>query len=338
MLSDSSSDAVVEQTQTEQPQDATDVKQSGESSAPAAPAETLLDRVKSVLKPREESPTSQSTGDPSKDADPAQQTAKADGELPAEEAKNLHPKTQERFRTLTTKLKAADKELESLKPKAAEFDKIDSYIRANGLQPRDVTSIAEIAALCVNNPQKARERLQPIMAELDRILGEDLPPELKSRVEQGYLTEEDAKAYSRAQAAANLANQRAQSLEQRQQQNETISSQRQQVDATTNAIDAWEKQKATGDPDWTQKQSEISELVELAISRKSMEAGRPWFPNPEEAIKLSQDALDTVNTRFKRFKPKPSAIDPPVTGGASPRSTPAPKSTMDIIRANISRA
>ena len=165
-MTDSSSEDVVEQTQTDQPQEVADVK-SGESSTPQAPAETLLDRVKSVLKPREESPTSQSTGDPSKDADPAQKRpAKADGdELPTDEAKNLHPKTQERFRTLTSKLKAADKELESLKPRAAEYDKIDSYIRANGLQPRDVTSIAEIAALCVNDPQKARERLQPIMAE-----------------------------------------------------------------------------------------------------------------------------------------------------------------------------
>ena len=99
-----------------------------------------------------------------------------------------------------------------------------------------------------------------------------------------------------------------------------------------NAIDAWEKQKAASDPDWHQKQPEISEQVELAIERKTRELGRPYWPTPEEAVKLSEDALETVGKRYKRFAPKPRAIDPPVTPGASPRSTAAPKSTMDIIK------
>jgi len=338
-MTDSSSDTVVDQVQTEQLQDTTsDVSTPAESSPAEKPAETLLDRVKSVIKRPEESPASQSTGDQSRDTDPAQKTAKPDGDdLPEDEAKTVHPKTLNRFRTLTSKLKAADAELQALKPKAVEYEKIETYIRNNGLQPKDVMSIAEIASLCVHNPQAARERLRPIMAELDRMLGETLPPELQARVDQGFLTIEDAKALNRAAAERNLATKRASDLEQRQRQSEEVSRQQQAVDATCSAIDAWEKSKAVGDPDWTQKQPEVSELVELAITRKSAELKRPWFPTSEEAVKLSQEALDKVNERFKRFAPKPRAIDPPVTAGASPRSTPAPKSTLDIVRANISR-
>lgn len=309
----------------------TDSTTAASSTTETKPAETLLDRIKSAIAKPGDSPTSAS-GSPAV-ADPAK-TAELDdsGKLSDEEAKTLGPRTKVRIEGLSAKVRAQGTELEKLRPQAAEFDKIDTFIRNAGLSPQDVGSTLQIAALLRSDPQAARERLQPIMAELDRMLGEKLPAELQARVDQGYLTAEDALALNRASAAASLATKRATALTERQQQEATDRTQKAEVNATLDAVTAWEKQKAKGDPDWHQKQAEVSELVELAINRKSLELKRSWFPNPEEATKLSEDALKTVEGRFKRFAPKARQIDPPVTAGASPRSTPAPKNTMDIIR------
>ena len=304
------------------------------SSTAEKPAETILDRVKSTLtKTYEESPTSKTSG-AAADADPAK-TAEKPGEpegLPDDEAKTLHPKTKERFGKLTSELKTTKAELEKLKPQAAEYDKIDTFIRNANLTPQEVGGSLQIAALLRSDPQAARERLRPVMAELDRMLGETLPPALQARVDQGMLTLEDAKALNRASATADLQTRRAEAAEQRRQQDAESRNQQTQIDSTLDAVSSWEKQKAKGDPDWHQKQPEIAEQVELAIERKTRELGKPYWPTPEEAIKLSEDALSKIGDRYKRFTPKPRAIDPPVTAGASPRSTPAPKNTLDIVK------
>lgn len=309
------------------------------SSTETKPAETILDRVRATYeKSNEATPASTAPGKSAVADDSAKSTAPEDGkDLTPDEMKLLAPRTQERFQRLTADLKAQGKELETLKPKAAEYDKIEAFIRQNGLAPRDVQSISEIAAMLVHNPAGARARLAPIMAELDKILGNVLPADLQEQVDQGYITPEHAQALSRAQAEAGLATRRANAITESQQQNETITRQRAAIDSSLSAMDAWEKQTAAKDPDWHQKQSEVSNEVELAIGRESQKLGRPWFPSAQEANKLLADAYDTVNARHKRFAPKPVAITPPAAGGASPRSNPAPKNTMDIIRGQLNR-
>lgn len=337
-----SEDQVVDTSTTTTPTESTQTTNSDSTSATSStaqkPAETLLDRIQSVLKKPGDSPTSETSGSTA-DADPAHSSAKSeDGlELSPDEAKSLSQKSQERFKRLASDVKAKSEEIKALEPRAKEFDKIDTFIKNAGLSPQDVGSTLQIAAMLRSDPKAARARLQPIMAELDRILGEELPPEIKARVDQGYLTAEDAKALSRATADAALSTKRANELAQTRQQEDTFRSKQADVKTTLDAVDVWEKQKAKSDPDWNQKQAEISEQVEIAIERKSRELKQPWWPSPQEAVQLSEEALKLIDSRYKRFAPKPRAIDPPVTTGASPRSTPAPKNTMDIIRQNLGR-
>lgn len=337
-MPDSASDDTAVVTSTEPSTDTTQSTTNSDStiatsSTAEKPAETLLDRIHSIVRKPGESPSSEKPGSTA-DADSPVTTAKPDEslELPADEAKNLHPKTTERFKGLTSKLKAATAEVETLKPKAAEFDKIDTFIKNAGLSSQDVGSTLQIAAMLRSDPRAARERLQPIMAELNRILGEELPPEIQARVDQGYLTAEDAKALSRAAADATLAKKQVTAVTERQQQEEASRTQQAAIDSTLNAIDTWEKTKAKGDPDWHTKQIEVSQLVELAITRKTQELKRPYWPTPAEAVQLSDDALKEVAERHKRFAPKPRSIAPPVSTDASPRSAPAPKNTLDIVR------
>lgn len=324
-----------------QTSDSTITQDQDRNSAPSPesrPAETMLDRVRAASRAPDASPASR-TPDQSRQTDPTQSTADDVGEreFTEQEMAALNPRTQARMRKLTSDLSVQGRELETLKPKAVEYDKIESWIRRSGLQPRDVQSVAEIASMLVHNPVGARERLAPIMAELDRLLGVVLPPDLQQQVEQGYITQQHAQELSQARATAQLQSRRADRLVEDQQRSERTSQQRQAIDSSLSAMDAWERNIKKTDPDWSQKQLEVQDLVELELARRSQQSGQPWFPNPQEASQLLQKAYETINTRFKRFAPKPQAINPPANSGASPRSAPAPKSTMDIIRANIGR-
>jgi len=171
-----------------------------------------------------------------------------------------------------------------------------------------------------------------VARNLEKIVGEQLPPELQQRVDAGYLTAEDAKAVSRAQADANLANARAQQVQERQQVNEAVQRQQEATNRTLDSVDVWEKATLKSDPDFHLKRKDVAELVELEILKEANRQGKPWFPNPDEAVKLSKAALETVNKRYSRFTPKPTEIRP-ANGSVSARSTAEPKSFLEAVRA-----
>jgi hypothetical protein len=314
----------------------TDESPAESSTADTKPAVTMLDTVKAALKPKEESPTSEKPDATADAADPvAKDTASDPFELTAEEKQRFSAKSQARFTKLATDSKAKDATIASLQPRADEYDKIDKFISQAGLTRQDVGSTLQIAAMLVNDPHGARERLRPIMAELDRVLGETLPPELQQRVDQGYLTEEDARRLNRAEANVNLSQRRTTALTEQQQQADAVREQKQLTDSTLSSITTWEANKAKSDPDWHLKRDDVAEQVELAIQRKSLELKRAWFPNSEEAVKLSEDALKKVSERAKRFGPKPKAVIPATNTGVSTRTTQAPKTMLEVVRANM---
>jgi hypothetical protein len=313
-----------------------DATTAASSTAETKPAGTMLDAVKAAIAPKGESPAPKSTDQPAEGDPDSKAATTEDDTLSAEEIKALSARTQQRFSKLTKNLKAASTEIESLKPKAAEFDKIDSFVRNAGLSQQDVAGTLEIAALLRSpRPQDALARLLPIVARLQEISGETLPTDLQQRVDQGYLTEADAKTLAKAQAGERLATQHVTQLTERQQADQRNSEFKTLTTSTVSSVETWEAQKAARDPDWHLKRDSVAEQVELAIERKTRELKRPWFPNSEEAIKLSEDALKTVNERNKRFGPKTQEIRPVLNGGASPRSTAAPKNMLDVVRQSV---
>ena len=302
----------------------TDVKT---GSSPEPEGGTMLDAVKAAIEPKAASPAAEKPDVPAKSAS----TSEAEDELSEAELKQLSEKTQRRFKSLTAKLNAKDAENASLAPKAKEFDNLTGWVRANGLSDTDVRGTLEITGLIRNNPRAALERMLPVVRALEKIVGETLPPELQQRVDQGFLTEQDAKAQARATADATLANRRATALTNQQQAERAATEQKAATDQTLSSVETWEKDKAKSDPDWHLKQGAIAEQVELAILQEATRRGAPWFPTPQEAVRLSEDALKKVDERYSRYVPKPKAISPAV-GGASNRSTAEPKSMLDVVR------
>ena len=329
-------------------QPTTDVKPSEVSSTPEqntgdkpkGDPPSMLDAVKSALKPKADAAPASQT--PEKQADgteppKAEETPDEEKDLTEDELKSLSARTQRRFRKLNSDVKTRDTLIGQLEPKAQEFDRLDQFVRSAGLSPTDVQGTLRIASQLRSDPHAAYEALLPIMQHLEAAIGNVLPPELAQRVQAGYLTEQDALAMSRAASHASFSRQQLEAERQQQQEWSYRQNRQQQLDTTVSSVEGWEKQQATRDPDWHLKQADIRELVELEVSRKRL-ADQNWLPSQDEALKITKAAYDKVNDRLKRFVPKPQAMArDPNGGGASPGSQPEPKTMLDAVRMAASR-
>lgn len=300
-------------------------------SSPAA-AGTMLDAVQAALEPKEASPASQEPGQ-AEAADPDAKTAEgeeAEDELSADELKALNWKTQQRFKKAYSTIKTKDAEIAALKPKVEEYDRMVGAIQRAGIDNRELDELVEVGGMLKSNPRAAYEKIMPIVRALENVIGEVLPADLQERVRLGYITEEDARVLVRSQAEARLSTRRAETLTAEQQAKQEFDQRQTLINSSISAVERWDQQQAAKDPDWHLKRKEVAEQVELAIVRESNARKAPYFPTAEEAIKLSSDALKTVNDRLKRFAPKPSEIRPS-TPGASTRSKAQPKTILDAI-------
>lgn len=294
----------------------------------------MLDAVQAALEPKEASPASIEPGQEAAKAEDPAKTAEGESEdeLSDEELKALSWKTQKRFKGLTTALKTRDGEIAELKPKAAEFDRmVDSISKAN-LDTREVDELIEVGGMLKSNPHAALAKMLPIVQALQSVVGETLPPELQERVRLGYISEADARELNKARASTNLLTRREQETQQQAEQREQQNQLQTHVTNSIKAVEGWEKQQADKDPDWHLKRKEVAEQVELAIQREAIKRNARYFPTAEESVKLAADALKTINERLKRFSPKPNDIRP-TTPGASTRTKPTAKTTLEAINA-----
>lgn len=352
-MTDSSSDAAVvdtglvdDATPAAAPQEADKGQQTpDDKGAPSTPDKgekpSMLDAVKTALKPKVDAPPASQTpdqkpaaDDPSKDT---KEPSEDDDKPPSEdETKNWSARTQRRFRKLNADVKARDQLLEQINPKAKEFDELDQFVRGAGLSPQDVQGTLRIAAQMRSDPVGAYNALLPLMAQLEETIGNVLPPALQQRVQAGYLTHEDALAQSRATAHAELASRQLQARTQEQEQQQRQRATQDQVNRSVQSVEAWEQQRRTSDPDWHLKSEDIKSAVELEVLRRARK-DPAWIVTPEEALAISQEAEKSVTTRMKQFIPKPTPLPRDVVGGASPRSSTEPKSLIEAMRASIRR-
>jgi hypothetical protein len=319
-----------------------DVTTPAASSTPEPPKgeSSMLDAVKAAIKPKDAAPASQTPekqADPADPAKPQETTSEEEKELSEDELKSLSARTQRRFRHLNSQVKTATALVEQLTPKAQEFDRLDNFVRSSGLSPTDVQGTLRIAADLRSDPHSAYQALLPIMQELQRIVGDVLPPELQQRVDAGLLHPEDALAFSRAAADAQVTRRRLDAQTLAQQETNRRQQRQDQLNTAVSSVESWEKQQASRDPDWHLKQPEVREQLELEVARKRL-ADPTWIPTTAESMKMTQDAYAKVQERMKRFVPRPTEVRPgPGGGGASPHSAPEPKTMLDAMRAALNR-
>jgi hypothetical protein len=307
---------------------------SSEAEPTGSQNKSMLDAVRSALdKGSEKSPGSETQDPKARElvtADPEGEVEVRKGFSP-EEFQALSKKTQARIRSLVAKDKDTARFAES-ETKARQYDDLVGFMQRNKLSGDEVNSTFEIASLIKSDPNKALQRLAPIVRGLLEAAGMgNLPDELKAEVETGAITEARARELARARAGEKTATQR---LQQTAEEREAEGKHRQASEIKRNVTEAADKWHAaqSSDPDWNLKQSRVLELVELDIRRNGYPA------TATVATELFDEVLKTVNAEFKRFAPSKKSRAGPVIGGAPSQSAAVPKTMKEAMELVIRKA
>ena len=288
----------------------------------------------------QEAPPASTERDPKDPAavPPAEKQPGAETELSEDELAKYSKGAQRRIRELVEKHKTAEaevaplrQELDTVKPKAERLDQLTGFMREHEITSDHLNNALGLTAM-INRAEygKAIPVLENLLHQVKAAAGEILPPELKSRVDLGYITEADAKTMHQAQ----LANRR--SEQQVQKANETVVNERTQrevqtiISTATSTADAWTAEQVKSDPDWNQKRDLVTEGMELELHK----LGPEGYPR---TAKATRDLLDkvksSVDAKIGRFRPAPKPVSHITGEPASPRTAAAPKSMMDAISA-----
>ncbi len=323
-------------------QETPDVKDTSAESSPAEnKGETgdILSAVKAALSPKEKPPVSESKGSESEDKPEVALTGAEQGadpdDLTEDELAKLRPKTRKRIENLLQDRQQRDGKIAELEPKAQRFEQLVRFVQEANLSTDEVNEGFEVMRLMKNDPLKAWERLKPIVASLQAVVGEVLPEDLQIAVNQGEITEPRARELARSRNQAALSNNRAEHLQRKEQEAQQRQSHEMQQTEVRNAVVAWEKSKAGSDPDWKLKQARVLEMVQLeTLSREKANPNFVW--TPDAAVEFANKALERVQEEFKRLAPRPKAINP-VTDVASTRSEAKPRNAVEAAKLGLAR-
>ena len=296
---------------------AADAAAAADTSDKDKPAEkTGLDIVREVLA-RDAEPAKSSDAEPAKtDAEKATEAAKADdksGEDVEEADKALPFHKHPRFQDVTRQRREALGKVAELEKARTEAEPlltfgsgVVSFMQKNDLSGENVSELLNIGALIRSDPAKGREAVKAVLDALDAMLGETLPADLQARVDDGDISEDDAKALSKAKAAAALAKSRAEGVEAASKATSDAQAQAQTQKTVVDAVNLRLSVLRKADPDFAAKEK----LLDREIKARMHERGGKPYADPNEAVKMLTEAHKHVGEILAATQPKPGTIDP----------------------------
>lgn len=285
--------------------------------------EALLAAVKSAIEPAPASPQESSTAKPEAKAESQDQSteAKPEGEKPEGEQDDSklpfhnHPRW-----------KQVIAERDQYRQGAEQFDKIATFMESNGLSNDEVVSGFRVMALMKSDPARALEELERFAAPLREFVGQVLPADLQSKVDQGALDPDSARELARARNEAKHASERAREVTEQSRADRERQDRETARTSMYNAVAEWEAGVKSSDPDYAVKQSFVTERIRVLMAEKPP-------TNALEAVELAKRAHKDVTERLKPLSPRrqeernlpgPSANDTSLV-----RGTPQPKSLKE---------
>ena len=215
----------------------------------------------------------------------SEETAEAESEDFSDVPFNKHP----RFRKLIAE-KNEQKELATkYQTDSEQYKKITNFIELNNLTAKDAVEGFKLMAMLRNNPEEGYKRLQAHMDNVGKLTGQNLPEDIQSKVDDGFLDEDAAKELSQARASLS----RERSMRQHSQKRFSNAAQSASEERLSNTIKTWGEATLTNDPDFSLKQDEFNDRISALVS----ERGKP--KSPEDVLSIANDAYDTINERFK---------------------------------------
>lgn len=220
------------------------------------------------------------------------------------------------------------KERDDYKEQAKQYGEIQDFMEANSLATQEVSEGFRVMGMMKNNPREALPFLRHYVAQVETFLGETLPPELQQRVDEGFLTREDALTMSRTQGQVRQAEYERDITASRQGELQ----QQQQKQAIVNAVNDWATQIASTDPDYlTQKQPLVRDALQALVAQH----GQPR--NETEAVQMANEALKRVEAHIAPLRPKP-APKPATTPLTSTTTAGVPRGEPKTLQEAIANA
>ena len=230
----------------------------------------------------------------------SEETAEAESEDFSDVPFNKHP----RFR----KLIAEKNELKELSTKyqtdSEQYAKITNFIEQNNLSAKDAVEGFKLMAMLRNNPEEGYKRLQGHMDNVGKLTGQNLPEDIQSKVDDGFLDEDAAKELSQARASLS----RERSMREHSQKRFSNATQSAGEARLSDTIKTWGETTLANDPDFSLKQEEFNDRISALVS----ERGKP--ESPEDVLSIANDAYDTINERFKSRQPSKQPMKSSIKG------------------------
>lgn len=221
------------------------------------------------------------------------------------------------------------RERNELRPDAERYRNVQNFLDSSGLSSEEAANGLATMARAKVDPAGAWEEIKPWVQKLLHAAGEVLPDDLAQRVTAGELTQETALEVSRSRAKSTAVDTRT-SFEQQQRDRRDQSALG--TSLMTAATD-WEKDRLAKDPNFAAKIVPLQKEIAWLHSQE----GKP--KTPEGVRDQLKRAYEAVNKQIKPAAPIPvrtakPAVRPVTGGQVAGNVRPAPKSTLDIIKAN----
>lgn len=303
-------------------QDVTDTVDADTSAATGETGEhELLSVVRDVVDKRETEGDDQS-------ASPAEgEEAEGQGEQDDEDDYskipfNKHPD----FQRLVRKKNEFRDQARAYEQDAERYRNVQAFMDQHNLVPEEAADLLIIGGLMKTDPVEAWRRAKPTIQKLLLAAGEVLPDDLKTRVQNGELSQDAALEVSRSRAAQQSLHATRSFEEQRRQHME----QTQTVNALRQTATDWEADRRAKDPNFEAKMPLLEREV-LYLQRTE------GVPNTPEGVKAQLQkaykavVLPVTPTTRPNAASKP-AITPIRGGQVAGGATPEVNSTMDVLK------
>lgn len=298
------------QAQAEESSTPAEETQSEASSASTAPvtAETIVAAVfdkAAASQPATQEEEGQSSGEKEEATAESEQkestTATEEEELPPF---HEHPRWKE-----------VQGELKVLREKQQAFDKLTEFRTQYGVSEEQMEAALQVVALGNTKPEQALEALKVYTERLEEQVGAKLPNDLQQEVEDGLISEARAKELARLRATAQGEAQRAKQAQQ------TV--EKQFHSAVAESVGVWEQTKVKSDPTFKPG----SGLYQLVLDRGAGLWRNAPPKTPQEAVKLFEDAYQSVKKAVQGLVPPPPARKVLTSTGSSTNVKQAPPKT-----------
>ena len=260
--------------------------------------------------------------------------ADADPDPTEAELKAYKPATRRRVEKLLAQRNEVRAELARIAPDLAAHRQFRGYLERANLDADDVNNLLGVGAnLRAGNWEAFLKGVMPYVQTAQEALGQRLPKDLQDQVDEGALTQAAAAELVRARFTVARAEGQ---VRQTEAQQTAQQAEARRVSITT-AVDNWEANVRSRDPDYAEKADAVRRFSQALI----LERGPPR--NAEEAVSLASAALSEANATFgkrvaKTAQPRATRPTPGSVNGSTHVAVQEPKSMMEAAMIGLRAA